>query len=436
MEILRYAVPWATIAMAFIAVGFGSSHPAQAQQLTGAARFSELYRVILTEDSATCCPRNLVFAAENLDTGEKRELSFSARMEELADFRIIAEDQLLVTGRLRYGGDILLLGDLQSGQPKDTIWAYGWDLSPSGKYVIYNSHYPRLGPEKKSLVLLYDLSASAEENRLKGWSDTYFSNGPGRPVYPPLNALRSSYALSLADRRISVSPFVWTEDEQAILFLDKEIHDTRELTSLVLLHLNGPQVLPGIWQHPLPIHTWLSPQPHRTWQEMLEQDYAAEALEPTSDGRILIHTHPSYDMFPERIQIDLPSRDRATAAVPRDERPEITFSEGDNLILVGDAPGRPIYPALQSFRYPNDRPVAAKLTLLSSLAWSEKRAAILAHSNHLTSLVLLNFSGEAGEVPSIWTRPIDALPPDGRKLEWIELNELRVGSDYLTIRVP
>lgn len=434
MKILRHAVPCTAIAIAFITVGLGSPHRAQSQQLTGAARVSEQYRVILTEDTATCCPRNLVFNAENLDTGEKRELSFSARVEELSEFQIVADSQLLVTGRLRYGGDILLLGDLQTGKPKDTIWAYGWDLSPSGEYVIYNSHYPRLGPEKKSLVLLYDLSASAEENRLEGWSDAYFSNGPGRPVYPPLNALRASYALSLAERRLSVSPFVWAEDERTILFLDKQIVDTREMTSLVLLRLNGPQDSPEIWQHPVPVHRWVSPQAHQTWQERLEQDYAAEALELKSDGRILIHTHPSYDMFPEQVRIDLPSTDSVTAAAATNDVPKITFSENDDLVLVGEAPGRPIYPVLQSFRYPNDRPAAPPLSLLSPFVWSEDRAAVIARSRGLTVLLLLDFSVASDPLPGIWIRSIGDLPANDTGLEWEGPNRLRVG--LISIPLP
>lgn len=181
------------------------------------------YLVEQLPPTAPCCPATLAFRVTDKAAGGVRELALSARVETVRDFFFGYGSKLVIEGELRYGGSILLIADLETGGLEDKIWNYGHAFSPSGRFLVYLSHYPRMiVPEaRRSIVMLYDLAISPADNRF-GVDPRDPQRGIGLPVFPAANAERMSFDVSLAGDRMYVSPFLWAEDERAFLFIECE----------------------------------------------------------------------------------------------------------------------------------------------------------------------------------------------------------------------
>ena len=179
----------------------------------------ERFRAERLPQKAACCPAELAWRITDKVPGEERLITLTGRVEEVRDF-FFAGDKLVVEGRLRYGGSNLLIADLDTGTQEEEIWNYGHAFSPSGRYLVYRSHYPRLGmPEgRRSLLVLYDLESGPEGNRFG--QERAMGESPGLPIYPELNAERLSFDVTLASDRLWVSPFLWAEDETSVVFFE------------------------------------------------------------------------------------------------------------------------------------------------------------------------------------------------------------------------
>ncbi len=183
----------------------------------------ERYLVERLPPAAPCCPATLAFRVTDKASGGVRELALTARVETLRDFFFSYGSKLVVEGELRYGGSNLLIADLETGSLEDKVWNYGHAFSPSGRFLIYLTHYPRMiVPEaRRSIVMLYDLAMSPADNRFRV-DPRDRQKGIGMPVFPAANAERMSFDVSLAGERMYVSPFLWAKDERAVLFIECE----------------------------------------------------------------------------------------------------------------------------------------------------------------------------------------------------------------------
>jgi len=178
-----------------------------------------------------CCPGEMEFALSitNKQTQRSETMTVRGRMAAFHELVVTEPAKLVVVGELRYGGNALLIVDVAEEKLQDIIWTYGYTFSPSKRLLVYWTHYPRMGlPEtRRSILLLYDLTKSAAENRLP--PSTHQTpeaggfipdNAPGIPIFPETNVAKKSYVVNLEEEHIRLSPVLWAEDEKTIVFIE------------------------------------------------------------------------------------------------------------------------------------------------------------------------------------------------------------------------
>lgn len=170
-----------------------------------------------------CCPKTLVLTVQK-DQEESAAMSMEGRLQTLTGLQLVGQHRLLVTGELRYGGTGLWIADLETLSQETEIWTYGYSVSPSGRRLVYQTHYPRMVPPegRRSIFLLYDLTRPPAGNRPGSRSDWPEPN-LGTPIFPEENVEQRSWDIHAAERRYSlISPFLWSKDEMTVLFLVAE----------------------------------------------------------------------------------------------------------------------------------------------------------------------------------------------------------------------
>jgi len=170
-----------------------------------------------------CCPSRLVVSATPAG-GTPYSFEIEGRVEELTGLRLAAAGKLIVEGHLRYGGDVVLVIDLSTKLVEQSIWAYGYALSPDATRLIYQTHYPRMAPPdgRRSIVLLYDLREGPGWNRFGDLPRDWPSWNAGRPVFPRKNACSASSDIMLDGDFVVSSPFLWSPDGRRVVFLAGE----------------------------------------------------------------------------------------------------------------------------------------------------------------------------------------------------------------------
>ena len=137
----------------------------------------------------------------------------------------VTHGKLLVVGRTNQGNDLLVIFDLTSLDLLDEILCRDLVLSPSARFAVFERFFPRFGtPERHSqhMTLLYDVSATAEQNRLET-PDTSFD--VGHPIYPRVPSTESRpYLLPLTavreqKDRDHIPAYAWSYDERRIAFV-------------------------------------------------------------------------------------------------------------------------------------------------------------------------------------------------------------------------
>lgn len=265
---------------------------------------SERYQVSLVEDGE-CCPRQMRFAVSDRSAGTTIELHVSGRIQALRGLHLYG-DRLVVEGELPWGGTNLLIANLRSGQQEERIWTYDFALSASGRFLVYRTHYPRAvaPPGRRSILLVYDLARSPEENR-DGEREDYPCANQGLPVFPEKNAFQRDYCIAGADDRIWASPPSWSPDEERIAFF--ECTADWERCSLVLVDVGDFSRPPRIWRQLLDLSPYLR-------REGLHQ-YTGQPGDPVhlsvrslgwKDGRTIVaELHPESGVL-SPIEFELP----------------------------------------------------------------------------------------------------------------------------------
>ncbi|MGI0014822.1 MAG: hypothetical protein ACREBU_15485, partial [Nitrososphaera sp.] len=194
---------------------------------------NEDHRVELTSYESSPSYK-LVFQVVAKKTNQSREFVLEERYASVKDLMLVEKAKLVVSGELPRGGNIISVVDLRELKLQNTIWKYDYAFSPTKRFLIYQSHYPRMGlPEsRRSILLLYDLRRPAPETRLSSISPP---ENVGFPVFPEANAKLRSYDVRLEVEHLYLSPFLWPPDERNIVFIEFSTHDEQNYLAVINL---------------------------------------------------------------------------------------------------------------------------------------------------------------------------------------------------------
>lgn len=163
-----------------------------------------------------------VLSVQDKTTGLSQKVLLNelfTRFQTIEKLILVPGNKVCVQGHLPRGGRIISVIDLNSLSLIDTLWINReLSFSPSYKYLVYLSYAPNFTPRDFSpIVLLYDFTKSPSENRI---SDNNSVENGGFPIFPTENLTTRSYDPLLAGGGIGyTSPFLWSEDENKIVFL-------------------------------------------------------------------------------------------------------------------------------------------------------------------------------------------------------------------------
>ncbi len=173
-------------------------------------------------NQSECCPKVLDLRVKKTGWDKEKTLGMTGRMETLEKLQPVVKPRLLVVGKLPpAGGWDLWIANLETMKQEAEIWSYGYGVSPSGRFLAYQTHYPSRGPPngRRSIFLLYDLSRPPDDNRTGPLSDWPEPN-LGTPIFPKENVERHSWSIYEAKRFYGItSPFLWSADGSSMVFL-------------------------------------------------------------------------------------------------------------------------------------------------------------------------------------------------------------------------
>ncbi|MDA2938196.1 hypothetical protein MYX75_08045 [Acidobacteria bacterium AH-259-A15] len=258
--------------------------------------------------AASCCPgeKEIVLRVHQKQGDQGQEVVVEGRFASVEEVMVVPGEKLLVMGQLPRGGNIISVVDSSANRQETTIWNYGHSLSPSGRYLLYQTWYPRMvAPEaRRSILVLYDLSKTLEANRLNP-RDFTFQETPGFPVYPDANLAQQSYNILLEELHLTLSPLLWSSDDGRIVFIDHY----RNQNHLVVVDLAQGLESVKILRKALDVMQFALPDKmtDETRSELKERPYKFSALDIGWLGpdAVLVRTYPQY-WLPQDVILKLP----------------------------------------------------------------------------------------------------------------------------------
>lgn len=141
----------------------------------------------------------------------------------------IVDDDLVVFGMIdSYGMDVVTLFDLQRGEEKDSFLAYALSQSDTKRYLIYEEWHPRITDEgaASDVILVYDLQASLQENRLGPVEQGTRVSHVGHPIFPEENVQKQAYRfwIEAEQERHLITPwarYLWIDHDRKVVFVDE-----------------------------------------------------------------------------------------------------------------------------------------------------------------------------------------------------------------------
>lgn len=218
--------------------------PCQGVVNKGVVTENEMYRVSLIETLEKQGHygqnvREFTFRVVHKPTGSESAVTMENMTTDIERVEIV-NDRMLVVGDQNLK-DITLI-DLKQGKEIDFFYGFGPQLSETRRYLLYQKFYHGRGmePTQSDLLLLYDLTASPEENRVEkkykhSREKSQHIGDPayqvaainvGRPIYPPENVTQQSYFVWVPapEERHQIVPegeYLWLENDSKVVFVDK-----------------------------------------------------------------------------------------------------------------------------------------------------------------------------------------------------------------------
>lgn len=221
--------------------------------------------------------------------------NMTAKINRIAIYR----DKLIVLGEeSTLHSSITSLIDLATRKEADEFIGFETKLSETGRFMSFRKFYPpdTSPPETMSdLILIYDLDASADSNRMHG-IDAYKRDPIGRltevgyPVFPDRNASRKNYRVWVRNehRRNAVIPdgFFWFDGDRRFGFLDRV---GGKYFIVVVDISNGPDS-PVVREHRINLASLIGPEDQNGGPSIDEDEpIRLKNIEKTAGERIRIH---------------------------------------------------------------------------------------------------------------------------------------------------
>lgn len=175
-----------------------------------------------------------LFETKSKATGKVSQLTIGneeSRFRALTNLHLF-NNIFIVEGELKRASSIAVV-DLKKSRQVDMFWCYHPSPSPSKRFWVYQKFFPYHGVEKSVtslVVLVYDMTKSPEKNRMPVTDRGYTlsrKEGVGFPIYPESHVAAKAYLIleqhpqnwDPAHLHSRTSPFLWSHDEQQVVFL-------------------------------------------------------------------------------------------------------------------------------------------------------------------------------------------------------------------------
>ena len=214
-----------------------------------------------------CCPRQKKFTIEifNKKSQTKKEIFIPGKKEN--DY-IIQEfgkvNKVIIAGQLKLvvlgesideKNEIIMVVDMDKNEVEGVFWPGEYSFSPTNRFVVFaTGEYGG-----RNIVLVYDF--------LKTYSDNVIEDREylgtlaeldyvGFPIFPEINAKKRTYDTELEIGHYSLSPFLWSKDENKIIFV--EYFDKEKQNYIVVVDIKGGLEKPRIVKKPIKFEDVLS----------------------------------------------------------------------------------------------------------------------------------------------------------------------------------
>lgn len=250
----------------------------------------------------------LLFSVLNKKTKEVKDILFQGRYASINKMIFYKKSTFVVIGKLQRGGNIISVVRLDEDDMKDTIRAYDFSFSPSKRFLVYQTHYPKMAiPEfRRSIILIYDMEKSVSDNRLPSTLN-YSHRNAGLPIFPDTNVKKKSYGIALEDKHIYLSPFLWSDDEKKVLFL--EFYQLQNY--IVCINFNEGINAPEILRKRINIEDIIRRDDISdiTKKELIGRPYklAVKGIRWSGSKEVIIEPYPQYWLY-KQIKLMIPDK--------------------------------------------------------------------------------------------------------------------------------
>lgn len=182
----------------------------------------------------------------------------------------------------------------------DELSGYQPEISPNGRYIAYRKFFrPHETHEAQSaVVLVYDTTVTPARQRLQPTEEPW--NMVGYPVYPDVYAKAGAYVvpeqLNSSFYHTLNSPFLWSPDSSAIVFLSSH-HNS---TFIVKVSIQGNPEKPAIAESLVKIGMYISdelPPEERTRHMNTTKSFCARNLRWVDGKRVSVVNEPACYRF-------------------------------------------------------------------------------------------------------------------------------------------
>ena len=310
---------------------------AEMEMITTSFVANDSYAVVLVDEKdAECCPgiKEFNFQIRDKKTGETSNLTYggsSDRLKSLKSISIFEDKALVVEGAIKRASSLGIF-DLKTGLEKNSFWCYNPTPSPSKRFWVFKKFYPYHGPwqMRTDVVLIYDVGKVPAENKLelklnaqeeKLAAEFQRPASPiavrqvGLPIYPEQYAKEKVYVLSdqhswPQNWRYGVSsPFLWSEDEQKLVFLCMH-HDQ---TYIVKVDLSAGIDRSVSVEKPIQItEEFVQPRYMEGFRLNVERgrksarNLSVQGIAWDGPDHVMVKTSPAYYRFKEYIRLQVP----------------------------------------------------------------------------------------------------------------------------------